>query len=177
MTFKLTLSDEQIIEFSRFSAYDLPDLENKITNEIVPNSLNRGYINRNEFLDVCRWKSRRPKKHYESNSEDFIQEITSICISAKNEKLKIEVLTLLQGVNYPVASVFLHFLFQAYPIMDFRALESLGYDRNKLPAYNFKFWWEYTLYCREMAQKYNLSMREFDRALWNYSKMNAVSST
>jgi hypothetical protein len=33
-------------------------------------------------------------------------------------------------------------------------------------VYNFEFWWEYTLFCRELAQEAKVNMRELDRALW-----------
>jgi hypothetical protein len=38
--------------------------------------------------------------------------------------------------------------------------------------YNFEFWYQYTQFCRKLAQEAIVSMRELDRALWQYSKEN-----
>ena len=70
-----------------------------------------------------------------------------------------------------MASVILHFRFDnTYPILDFRALWSLGIEeRNK---YDFELWWAYVLCCRKLARRAGVSMRTLDRALWQYSKEN-----
>jgi hypothetical protein len=87
------------------------------------------------------------------------------------ERLQIEVLTLLDGVSWPTASVILHFFHSApYPIVDFRALWSL---KNKVPKrYGFNFWQKYTSYCRGLSKRAGVSMRTLDRALWQFSKEN-----
>ena len=48
-------------------------------------------------------------------------------------------------------------------------LWSLGIDTQPR-SYAFEFWWAYTLACRALAAATRLSMREVDRALWQYSK-------
>jgi hypothetical protein len=55
-----------------------------------------------------------------------------------------------------------------YPILDVRALWSLGFSRP--PAYTFGFWSEYVAFTRSEARRLGVSMRELDRALWQYSK-------
>lgn len=78
-------------------------------------------------------------------------------------------LLLLTGVSWPTASVILHFCARdRYPILDFRALWSLGFLR--VPAFTFSFWWEYTCFIRGINDRMGLSMRTIDRALWQYSK-------
>lgn len=74
-------------------------------------------------------------------------------------------------MNWPTASVLLHFgARDPYPILDFRALWSLGV---KAPtSYDFELWWEYTCCCRKLARKSGVSMRILDRALWQFSKSN-----
>jgi hypothetical protein len=74
----------------------------------------------------------------------------------------------LHGVSWPTASVFLHFAGRdRYPILDYRALWSLGIE--KPIAYTFDFWWHYTLFCRKLADEAYVSMRTLDRALWQFS--------
>ena len=49
----------------------------------------RGWLNRDEFLTICLWKSRRPKKLYEQNSPDDIKSQTIISLKEKDERKKI----------------------------------------------------------------------------------------
>ena len=140
-------------------------------NDIGPSASRCGYLEKKEFLKLCAWKSERPKLRCEANTSDFIREVTTVSFATTNEQLRIEVLTILAGVEWPTASVILHFCKQdLYPILDFRALWSLGIE--KTPAYNFAFWETYSEYCRSLAQRNNVSMRTLDRALWMYSKQN-----
>ena len=78
---------------------------------------------------------------------------------------------MLRGVNWPTASVFLHFCgSDRYPILDFRALWSLN---AKVPSqYTFEHWWGYVQAVRGLQEASGLSMRIVDRALWQYSKEN-----
>jgi len=140
-----------------------------IENEIAPQVRARGYLTRDEFLTICHWKSPRTRKHIEGNNEEFIQAVSQTALSTANEQLRISILTLLRGVNWPTASVILHFCHtDLYPILDFRALWSLSVD---VPAqYNFDFWWSYTGFCRKLAIETGESMRRIDRALWQYAK-------
>ena len=141
----------------------------RFLNEVGPQARKRGWLSRDEFLEVCEWKSPRTKSRCAMNETDFIREVTRAALSTTNEKFRIEVLTLLHGVNWLTASVILHYCADApYPILDFRALWSL---RAAVPkSYSFAFWWAYTEYCRSLVQRNKMSMRDFDRALWQYSK-------
>ena len=87
-----------------------------------------------------------------------------------SDRLRIEVLTLLNGVSWPTASVLLHVGHaDRDPILDFRALWSLGVEG--LPnQYTFPIWWSYVQVCRELAASAAVSMRTLDRALWQFSK-------
>lgn len=138
---------------------------------IAPQVQMRGYFTQPEFVTICHWKTPRSQPKVASNSESFIQAVTQTALSTADERLRIEVLTLLNGVSWPTASVLLHFGHHApYPILDYRALWSLGI--NVPPIYEFAFWWEYTLICRDLAARADVSMRTLDRALWQYSKEN-----
>jgi hypothetical protein len=94
-----------------------------------------------------------------------------MAFSTFNERLRIEILMLLSGVSWPMASVILHWGHpEPYPILDFRALWSLGIPQP--PVYNFELWQKYTQTCRQLAQQIGVSIRTLDRALWQYSKEN-----
>lgn len=128
-----------------------------------------GFLTKPQLKLLAHWKSPRSTPHIEKNSEAFIQEITQFALSAKEERARIESLTLLDGVLWPTASAVLH-IFHAdpYPILDFRALESVGV---KVPnQYSAEFWLGYVNCCRTVADRNALKMRTLDRALWQYSK-------
>ena len=80
-----------------------------------------------------------------------------------------DLLRLLHGVEWPTASTLLHFCDERpYPILDYRALWSLGYSRQ--PHYTMPFWLSYVGYVRELARRSGHPIRTVDRALWQYSK-------
>lgn len=155
-------------EIPRLAArYNYPS-EGQIETTASDNKV-RGYLTRPEFLALCKWKTERSKSRVAKNTEGLVEEATRVALSAKHEQLRIHSLLSLYGVSWPTASVILHFWHtDPYPILDFRALWSLGRE-NPPAAYNFDFWWKYTLFCRELAKDCGVSMRTLDRALWQYS--------
>ena len=132
-------------------------------------------MTRDEFLEIGMWKSKRTKKHYLKNDDASVKKITKIAFSSDtSERLRIETLQLLKGVGYPVASALLHFGLSSekYPIIDFRALWSLyAMNKDKI-KYNFCLWDKYRTDCLNFTKKCNLSLRDLDKALWQFSKEN-----
>lgn len=162
----------QLEHWSLTYSYDKPELEKEIINVLVPEVSKVGFLTKEQFLKVCKWKTERSKSRCEKNDEELIRDVSTIALSHPNEKLRIETLTLLDGVLWPTASVFLHFFHKdQYPILDFRALWSLGIDAPP-SQYDFEFWWEYVLFCRGLSQKSELDMRTIDKALWAFSSKN-----
>jgi hypothetical protein len=129
----------------------------------------RGFMTKDELRIIAQWKAPRSAGHIEDNPEEYVKEITAFALSATTERARIEVLTNLDGVRWPTASVILHFFHkERYPIMDFRALWSVCLA---VPAqYSFDFWWPYVQFCRDLSKRINMDMRTLDRALWQYSK-------
>ncbi len=136
---------------------------------LVPVVKARGFLQVNELHAVLRWKAARIAGHAMNNTDKYAEEITSFALSANDERSRIEALTLLDGFAWPTASVILHFFHKdPYPILDYRALWSIGVEK---PAqYTFEFWWEYVKTTREIANNTQLDMRTIDRALWQFSK-------
>jgi hypothetical protein len=131
-----------------------------------------GYLTKPQMAAVAKWKSPRAAPKIERNSESLIIEATRIALSSPDEELRIKILTLIHGVGVPMASVVLHwFHTDHYPIIDYRALWSLGI--NEKPAvYTFDFWWSYVTICRQLSSEANVDMRTLDKALWQFSKEN-----
>jgi hypothetical protein len=156
-------------ELSCFAArYQYPLQETDLL-ELRETIKKRGFLTKDELRALARWKAPRNAGHIENNSEEYIKEITTFALSAETERVRIEVLTNLDGVQWPTASVILHFFHkERYPIMDYRALWSVSIPQPV--QYYFDFWWCYVEFCRELSDRTNLDMRTLDRALWQYSK-------
>ena len=164
--FKLKFHKSKIEHWA--SRYDYKN-EDVICNSLAPTLQRKKYLTKDDFMFLCRWKSPRPTKQAAKNDEAFIIEATKIALTTPNPRLSIEVLTLLRGVSWPVASVILHFgKDNEYPILDYRALWSLSVDQPR--AYDFELWSSYSNFCNILANESGVSMRVLDRALWQYSK-------
>ena len=168
MNIKLRFSETEIEYWAQ--RYEYP-LEQTLLINLRSKVQQAGYLTKEQLRMVARWKAPRSAGHIEKNEEEYVKEITAWSLSAKEERSKIEVLTLLDGVQWPSASVILHlFHKEAYPILDFRALWSVGLEVPK--QYSFSFWWKYVKFCRNIAQRNSLNMRTLDRALWQFSREN-----
>jgi len=126
-------------------------------------------LSKEEFLVLVRWKSPRALSRARRNEEGFVRAVTRASFGSSNEQLRIQALLMLRGVGWPTASVLLHLcLKENYPILDFRALWTLGME--KPPNYDFDFWRAYVDFFRGLKEESGLSARDLDRALWQYSK-------
>jgi hypothetical protein len=171
-TFRLRFPETEISHWA--NRYPLDD-DSVIENQVAPPARKRGYLTRDEFLAICRWKSPRSKPRCERNGESFVQEVTRISLSAIDEEVKIRVLLLLSGVSWPTASVILHLCDRGrYPVLDYRVLWSLRIQNP--PAYDFEFWAEYCGFVRVIADRTGHDMRTIDRALWQFSKEKQLGS-
>jgi hypothetical protein len=145
-----------------------------ILDDIRPLVLARGHLSRPEFLMICAWKSHRSKPTCRRNDARKIETLTRAALATSDEALKINLLRLLEGVEWPTASTILHFCdVRPYPILDYRAVWSLGLV--KPPAYTVEFWLTYLAATRDLAARLGLSIRTVDKALWQYSKEKQTS--
>lgn len=166
----MEINKENIVELAKRYPYITNDLlvEEEIKSWLKINK----YLNKEVFVRLCCWKSPRPKKKYEKNDEQTVEEITKFSFSTNSERARVESLQILYGVLYPVASAILHFGFpDRYPIMDFRVIWSLKWEQPK--SYNFEFWVKYCNEMRRLSEKFKLPIRVIDKALWTYSKENS----
>ena len=91
-----------------------------------------------------------------------------LAVHAQTERAAIAVLCGLHGVDVPVASAILTAVApERFTIIDYRALESLGVT-NYVPTVDFYL--AYLRACRELVRENTVSLRELDRALWQWSK-------
>ena len=133
----------------------------------------RGYLIPDELSKLARWKAPSDKEEQNAaltlkNKDDFVTEITRSALSPNNDWAKLMTLTALQGVKEPTASAILHlFDEKPYPILDIHALWSVGLPWKRRRSY--PIWLEYIEFCRNIANRNGVSMRELDQALWKYS--------
>jgi hypothetical protein len=165
---KLLFPESEIQTWAK--KYSYPQDETSLMS-LRPAIQTAGCLTKQQLRLTARWKAPRSAGHIERNDVEYVKEITSWSFSANEQRSKIEALTLLDGVLWPSASVILHLFHKdPYPILDFRALWSVGLNVPK--QYSFSFWWEYVEFCRTVAKRNSVDMRTLDRALWQYSKEN-----
>ena len=164
--FELRFPEAHIQRLSDRYAYGPSDT--RLRDVVRPAVLTRGWLFKNEFLDICEWKTQRSKSRCAQNDEFTIRTVSRAAIATTDESLKIDLLRTLSGVEWPTASALLHFCDERpYPILDYRAIWSLGYA--KAPHYTMAFWLEYLDYTRGLATRLEHDIRTIDRALWQYS--------
>jgi hypothetical protein len=128
----------------------------------------RGCLTRSEFLALCAWKSPRSRPRCLENSEKTVRAVTRAALASSDEAVKVELLRLLRGVDWATASTILHACDRRpYPILDVRALWSVGADRGRV---TLDLWLDYVACTRSIAARHGIDMRLLDRALWQYSK-------
>ena len=166
MFYALRLKPDQILQYAANYNYSKNEVD---LTEFRQEILARGNLTKNDLQRVAKWKAPRSAGHVRKNSEEYVKAVTSLAFQTDDERLRIESLTLLDGVGWPSASVILHFYHSdRYPILDFRALWSLSLE---VPhQYSFDFWWDYTVICRSLTIEHQIDMRTLDKALWQYSK-------
>ncbi|MDE3059382.1 MAG: hypothetical protein KGJ06_00035 [Pseudomonadota bacterium] len=149
------------------ASYDYPE---------PPKFKTKGFLTYDDLELIGMWKTRRQSRNYQKNDDDFVRDITRASFNKRSgEKFRIEVLTLLQGVHYPVASALLHVGYDdTYPIIDFRTLWSLWAIEPAHIKYTFELWSFYISACRKIAKDANVSVRTVDKALWQYSRQHQI---
>ena len=116
---------------------------------------------------ISKWKSPRSSGRVRKNSAHEIEDAIRLAVSALTDRAALAVLVGLKGVDVPVASAVLSAIFpERFTIIDFRALEALGVKR---PSPQIDFYLEYLEHCRSLATTHGVSLRDLDRALWQWS--------
>ncbi|CAN0431863.1 unnamed protein product [Phaeothamnion confervicola] len=127
-----------------------------------------GEPNVEDFRLIFEWKTRgRGRSRLYENSDGEIVDALSLALKANTPRSSIAVLRGLHGVDVPVASAIMAMMQpNVHTVIDFRALEALSYDG----TYNqIAFYLRYRCYCVELSRRWGLSLRELDRALWQWS--------
>ena len=134
----------------------------------------QGYLSQSELRQMAKWKDRFVPSKIDKNPPGFIEKITGEAFGLDDDWEKIKKLKEIYGVAASVASVILHLYdLKKYPILDVHALRTIGIDSQKA-NYDEPLWRKYVNLCRAKAERYDVSMRALDRALYKYSECDAV---
>ncbi len=80
-----------------FGRYDNPN--DDPVSAFVTTARSRGYLTHAELVHLGEWKSPRIRSRCAANDPEYVEAITRTALSTPNERLRIEVLTLLRGVS------------------------------------------------------------------------------
>jgi len=150
--------------------------DKEIEKEMKALLLIQRWICKHELIKIAQWKARgRIDYLCDKNTPEEVKEISRKALAANTDRDRMETLRELDGVDYPMASVILHFAFpNKYPILDRRAIWSLHswlLHSEKPPSiYSFKCWKEYCGKILCISKSTGCTIREIDKALWQYSK-------
>ncbi|HEX5731604.1 MAG TPA: hypothetical protein VF131_02125 [Blastocatellia bacterium] len=138
----------------------------------------QAYFNKPEFLEMCSWKSPRPRHLYQSNSSALIRRVSIEVFAADCEKQKVELLTSLKGVGVPTASAILTLIDpQDYGVIDIRVWQLLYQcgavaTRPSGVGFSCENWLEFLERLRDWARNFNVTVRDVERALFEHHKEN-----
>lgn len=148
----------------------------------------RGFLLKEEFVNICEWKSKRPRKRYKSNTEEDIKNQTREAISEHpHTEKQIDSLTKLDGVSVPVASAILTVIFpEDYCVIDYRAWRALLWIMSEFSFKEYRefsevmdnfrnyrktdSYMDYLRKIRTLADQNSMNPRKIEMALWMYDK-------
>lgn len=130
--------------------------------------IRNGERSRENLSDIFEWKTRgRGRSRLKKNTDHDIADALALALVATTDRAAVAVLTGLNGVQIPVASAVLTAIFpERFTIIDFRALRALSITGAHI---TIDFYLSYLQECRRLSHLHNMTLRNFDRALWQWS--------
>jgi hypothetical protein len=161
--FSLQFKPAKIAELAKRYGYESDDTALAAGSQILA-----GDYGRQHLVTIFEWKTKgRGRSRLRNNNDDEIADALNLASHARTERAAVAVLLGLQGVQVPVASAILTAIYpKRYTVIDFRALEALGCDSKDRSV---NFYLAYLKTCRQLASKHDVTLRNLDRALWQWS--------
>lgn len=177
---KTIINKEFIEEWSShydklYGESDEPDY-NQILNQVHLDLLDSKTLSKDTSIAIIEWKSARAKGKVDWNDFELYQTAITHVLELPDE-LKPGLLCWLDGINIPVASTILHFMYpDKFPIVDFRVTEVLN-DAELLTSYTIskKTYRIYKSVIEDIVKDTGCDIRTIDRALFAYHKENYKS--
>lgn len=156
---------------------DTPETEEALKlMEELKDVKDKGFLSQKQFYDVVMWKTPRPKKHYLSNSEEQIREVSKKILLSNSDDEKVNLLTSLKGVSIAVASSLLTIIDpKNYGIIDIRVWQ-LFYlyeevkTKPKGQGFNLEDYKTYLAILRKYAQQFKVNVRDIERIFFFHHK-------
>ncbi len=147
---------------------DLYNIEEYLFKVIGPRIRERGFVEFDDFYQICMWKSARQKQNYLKN-KNAIEDISRKAFAEKDELLKMKQLLELKGVGIPMASAILTIVFpDKYAVIDVRCIQMLNKLGIKIKeTITINRWLEYLKIMRELARENNFTPRQIDQILFS----------
>ena len=128
---------------------------------------------------ILKWKLRgqyhRQKTIRQRNTDNNIRQITLAAFNVVHENddyetaLKLKLLTVLSGVEIPVASAILTLCFpNLYSVIDIRNWRQLYAESSNKTSYTIKEYLNYLLEIRKLAAQFEVTPQEIDLAIWQF---------
>jgi hypothetical protein len=162
--FKLQFKPEHISAFA--ARYSFEEDTNALA---AGRAITRSDFSKENLRTIVLWKTRgRGISRFEKNSDTEVEDVLGLCVAAKTNRAKLAVLLALRGVDVPVASAILMCIYpKTFTVIDFRALEGLG---TKSTNRSIDYYFAYNEACLDLAKTHGVTLRELDRALWQWSR-------
>lgn len=132
------------------------------------------HLDKGHFVRLAIWNAPRQRPAYLRNDSRLIRQATRLAYEASDERLKVHILTALDGVSVTVAATILHFFHpRRFPIFDVRArttLKKAGLWRRSTGDATLPAWQEYVHVMRRLARRFRVSLRDLDKALYAYDR-------
>jgi hypothetical protein len=136
--------------------------------EVAGAMLRNGDLSVSHFRSIVKWKTNGwGLTRLDRNTDGEVRDALRLAIDARCPRSSIAVLVGLHGVDVPVASAIMAMVKpDVHTVIDFRALEALGYAGNyrSIPFYLY-----YRAYCVNLAREWGMTVRNLDRSLWQWS--------
>jgi len=152
-------------------------LERAIFSELSNKVRISGELEPEDFFRICEWKSTRTKTLVRTNRHEHIRDITRLAFSSR-ESLRVPLLCILNGVRVPTASAILT-VWQPneYTVYDVRVCDAMLSLSHKLLTDQVvedarKSYSKYLDVARKMANDLRVSLRDLDKTLWTWDKVN-----
>ena len=122
---------------------------------------------------IFRWKHESSRFYrstlkplFDKNLPDDVTKALKLADEAQSDSEAIAALLSLKGVQVPTASAMLANIYpDRFTVIDSLALRALGVDNQEIAFYLL-----YNDECQSMADRYQVSRRSLDRALWEWGK-------
>jgi hypothetical protein len=139
--------------------------------------IRNGDFSKKNLRVIYRWKMKswkhldQEKKYFDKNADETVANVLRAAIDVidkqKHTELAFDQLQLLKGIGPSVASAILMAVFpERFTVIDVMAFRALGVRdklRRDVPLYLC-----YLAFCRKQANRLGISLRDMDRALWQW---------